>query len=402
MRRRTLIKSITGGAAAFAMPGLTLAQTRPIKIGLVTDYTGPYRDNCGPGEEYAVQMAIQDFNGGKLLGRPVELLVADHLNKADVCTDIAKRWLEIEKVDLLLPSGSSVAALAAHGMARDRGVITNVTAPGAVNFSEKDCSPLGFHWNTDSYAYPRSSVIASGDLARKKWFFISIDNVFGQTSQAVCVAALQEAGGQVVGSAKTPINTTDYASFIAQAQASRADVVVLLNAGTDQVRLMKQAREFGLSAGGQAIVCPSLVYTDLLAAGVETAQGIRFADGVYWDQNDATRAFGKRFFDKIGRMPAGTQGHVYAAVTHYLQAVDAVKTLDSKPVAARYRSQPITSKFYSNTSIRPNGRVMFDLVIMRVKTPAQSRDKFDVAEVVGTIPGEMAFKPLAATECKLT
>ena len=400
MRRRTLIKTITSGAAALALPGLAFSQTRPIKIGLVTDYTGPFRDNCGPGEEYAVQMAIQDFKGGKVLGRPVELLVADHLNKADVCTDIAKRWLDVEKVDLLLPSGSSVAALAAHGMARDKGVITNVTAPGAVNFTEKDCSPLGFHWNTDSYAYPRSSVIASGDLAKKKWFFITVDVVFGNTSQAVCVQAVQEAGGQVVGSVKTPSNTTDYASFISQAQASRADVVVLLNAGADQVRLMKQAREFGLAAGGQTIVCPSLVYTDLVAAGVENAQGIRFADGFYWDQNEATRAFSKRFFDKIGRMPAGTQGHVYAAVTHYLQAVDAVKTTESKPVAARYRSQPITTKFYSNTSIRPNGRVMFDLIIMRVRTPAQSKSKFDVAEVIGTIPGEKAFKPLASTECK--
>jgi branched-chain amino acid transport system substrate-binding protein len=400
MLRRHLIKTLGGGAAALALPGLALSQTRPIKIGLPTDYSGPYRDNNGPGEEYSAQLAIQDFNGGKVLGRPVELLVGDHLNKADVCTEIAKRWLEVDKVDLMIPSGSSVAALAAHTMSRDRGVITMMTASAAINFSEKDCSPLGFHWTMDTYAYPRSAVIASGDLAKKKWFFIAIDNVFGETLLGICNTALKEAGGQMIGSVRHPINTTDFASFIAQAQTSKADAVVFANAGADQVRLLKQAHEFGLRAGGQAIVCPNLVFTDLLAAGMEATQGIKFADTFYWNYNDATRAFSKRFFDKIGRMPAMSQGHIYAAVTHYLQAVEAVKTTESKAVAARFRSQPITSKFYTNTSIRPNGRMVSDLVLMQVKAPAQAKDKFDAADVIGSIPGDKVFKPIAQTECK--
>jgi branched-chain amino acid transport system substrate-binding protein len=254
----------------------------------------------------------------------------------------------------------------------------------------------------DTYAYPRSAVIAAGDKASKKWFFIAIDNVFGETAGAVCRAAVQDAGGQVVGVVKHPINTTDYASFIAQAQASRADVVAFVNAGADQARLLKQAREFGLQAGGQTVVCPALVFTDLLAAGLEATQGIRFCDSFYWNMNDASRTFSKRFFDKIGRMPAMSQGHIYAAVTHYLQAVEAAKTVESKAVAAKFRSLPITSGFYKNTSIRPNGRVVYDLAVMRVKTPAESKDKFDVAEVIGSIPGEKVFKPLSATECKFS
>jgi branched-chain amino acid transport system substrate-binding protein len=401
MRRRTLIKTLTGGAAAFALPGLALSQTRPLKIGQLTDYTGAYRDNCGPGEEFAIRLAIQDFNNGKVLGRPIELLVADHLNKADVSTDIAKKWLEADKIDMLLPSGSSVAALAAHSLAREKGVITNITSSAAVNFTEQDCSPLGFHWQVDSYAYPRSAVLASGEYAAKKWFFISIDNVFGHTSTPVCVTAVQEAGGKVVGTVKHPINTTDFASFIAQAQASRADVVVFLTAGSDLIRALKQAREFGVWDSGQFVVAPILVYTDILAAGLQVAQGMRFADGFYWNANDATRAFAKRFQEKEGRAPGGSHAQAYAAVTHYLQAVEAAKTTDSKAVAARMKSQPITSRFWSNASIRPNGRVAYDLHSMRVKTPAQSKGKFDVADVVGTIPGDKVFKPLAKTECKL-
>ncbi len=400
MLRRNVLKTISGGAAALALPGLALSQTRPLKIGLVTDYTGPYRDNNGPGEEYGVQLAIQDFNNGKVLGRPIELLTADHLNKADVSSDIAKRWLEIEKVDMMIVSGSSVASLAAHIMARDKGVITQTPASAAINFTEQDCSPIGFQWQPDTVAYPRSAVFAAGDNAKKKWFFISIDNVFGSTSLATATGALQEAGGQVVGNVKTPINTTDYASFIAQAQASRADVVCFLNAGTDLVRALKQAREFGVQAGGQTVVSPALIYTDLLSVGLEVAQGMRFADSFYWNTNDATRAYSKRFQDKIGRKPAGSQAQIYAAMTHYFQAVEATKTTESKPVADRMKTQPMTQKFWQNFSIRPNGRVVYDMTLMRAKAPGQSTDKFDVAEVIGAIPGDKVFKPLAQTVCK--
>jgi branched-chain amino acid transport system substrate-binding protein len=178
-------------------------------------------------------------------------------------------------------------------------------------------------------------------------------------------------------------------------------VVAVVNGGADLTRALKQAREFGVQAGGQAIVTPSFTFTDLLATGLEVAQGIRVADSFYWDLNDATRAFGKRFFDKIGRMPAMTQGHINAAVTHYLQAVEGAKTTDSKAVAAKFRSQPITSKFYTNASIRSNGRVVYDLLVLRVKAPTESKGKFDIAEVVGSIPGDKVFKPLAQTDCKL-
>jgi branched-chain amino acid transport system substrate-binding protein len=400
MRRRTLLKTAPAAVAAYAMPSLALSQTRPVKIGLVTDYTGPYRDNNGPGEEYGIQLAIQDFNNGKVLGRPIELLVADHLNKSDVSSDITKRWLEVEKVDMMVPSGSSVAALAAHILARDRGVITQMSASAAINFTEQDCSPLGFHWQPDTYAYPRSGVFAAGENARKKWFFISIDNVFGSTAFPVAQSAIQEAGGQVIGNVKFPINTTDYASFIAQAQASRADVVAILSSGTDLIRALRQAREFGVQAGGQVVMSPAFVYTDILAAGLEVAQGMRFADGFYWNTNDATRAYSARFQEKIGRKPAGGQAQVYAAVTHYLQAVEAAKTTEGKVVAAMMKSRPITQGFWTKASIRPNGRVVYDMTLMQVKGPGQSKDKFDVAEVIGSIPGEKVFKPLAKTECK--
>ena len=401
MQRRTLIKSIGSGAAALAMPGVGFSQMRPVKIGVITDYTGPYRDNNGPGEEYSINLAIQD-HGGKVLGRSVEVIVGDNLNKADVATDLAKRFIDVEKVDVIVSSGSSVASLAVHGMARDKGVITLMPASAASNFTEKDCSPTGFQWVMDTYAYPRSAVLASGDLAKKKWFLIAIDNVFGETSMGVVNDALKEQGGQIVGVVKHPINTTDFASYIAQAQSSKADAVAFVNAGTDLSRLLKQAAEFGMRAGGQTIVCPSLVFTDLLAAGIEATQGIRFAEGYYWDLNDATRAFGKRFLAKIGRMPAMSQGHAYAAMTHWLQAVDAAKSAEGKVVAPVYRKQPIKTPFYKNASIRPNGRVVYDVAVLQVKKPADVKEKFDVATIVGNIAGDKVFKPQAASVCKLS
>ncbi len=250
-QRRTLIKTLGGGAAALAVPRFALSQTGPIKIGLITDYTGPYRDNNGPGEEYSLNLAIQDHNGGKLLGRPVQIVLGDNLNKADVATDLAKRFIDVEKVDMIVSSGSSVASLAVHGMARDKGVITMMPASAASNFTEKDCSPTGFQWVMDTIAYPRSAVIASGELAKKKWFAIAIDNVFGETSLGIVREALAENGGELVGTVKTPINTTDYASFITQAQASKADAVAFVNAGTDLSRMLKQSHEFGMRAGGR-------------------------------------------------------------------------------------------------------------------------------------------------------
>lgn len=403
MQRRTLLKTIGGGATTLALPGLALSQTRPIKIGQITDYTGPYRDNNGPGEEYSLQQAIQDHNGGKLLGRPVELLVGDHQNKADIATEIAKKMIDVDKVDAMVPSGSSVAALAVHGMCRDRGLLTMMGASAATNFTEKDCSPFGFHWVMDTYAYPRSAVVAAGDLAKKKWYFIAIDNVFGESSMIVVRKALEETGGQIAGLVKTPINTTDYASFIAQAQASKADVVCILNAGADQIRLLKQAQEFGVRAGGQTIVCPSLLFTDVVAVGLEATQGIRCAESFYWNQNDATRAFSRRFFAKIGRMPAMSQGHHYAAMAHYLQAVEAAKTTETKAVVAAYRSMPDKSGFYRNLAIRPNGRVTYDVNVLRIRNPSEmtaGRDKNDLAEVVGNIPSDKVFRAPGDTECK--
>jgi branched-chain amino acid transport system substrate-binding protein len=403
LRRRQVLVSASGVAASLAVPRAAFSQTRPVKVGLITDYTGPYRDNNGPGEEYCLNLAVQDHNGGKLLGRPVEVLVGDNLNKADVATDIAKRFIDVEKVDVIVTSGSSVASLAVHGMAREKGVITMMPASAASNFTEKDCSPYGFQWVMDTYAYPRSAVLASGELAKKKWFAITIDNVFGETSMVVVNDTLKELGGQLVGVVKHPYNTTDFASFITQAQASKADVVAFVNAGTDLSRLLKQGNEFGVRAGGQAIVCPSLVFTDLIAAGIEATQGIRFAEGFYWNLNDATRAFSKRFLDKIGRMPAMSQGHAYAAMTHWLQAVEAAKTTEGKVVAPIYRAQPIKTAFYRNTSIRPNGRVVYDVAVLQVKKPSEVKDnKFDVATLEGSIPGDKVFKPLATSACKLS
>jgi len=402
MQRRQIIKAIGGGAATLAMPAVSFSQMRPIKVGLITDYSGPYRDNNGPGEEFAMNLAIQDHNGGKLLGRPVQVVVGDNLNKADVATDLAKRFIEIEKVDMVEASGSSVAALAVHGLARDRGVISQIPSAIASNFTEKDCSPTGFHWVMDTYAYPRSAVLASGDLAKKKWFVITLDNVVGETSLAVVREALGEFGGQVVGLARTPVNTTDYASHIAQAQASKADVVAMINAGTDLSRLVKQSNEFGVRAGGQAIVCPLLLYTDLVAIGAEPLQGTRFADSFYWNLNDATRAFSKRFFAKIGRMPTMSQGHAYAATSHWLQAVEAAKTTDSKAVAAVYRTLPIKSGFYRNASIRANGRVAYDAAVFEVKKASDVKDKFDLATVVGSVTADKVFKPADKTDCRRT
>jgi len=405
MQRRTLIKTLTGSAAALAIPRFALSQSGPIKLGQITDYTGPYRDNNGPGEEYSLQLAIQDHNGGKLLGRPVELIVGDHLNKADIATEIAKKMVDVDKVAAMVPSGSSVAALAVHGMCRDKGLITMMGASAATNFTEKDCSPWGFHWVMDTYAYPRSAVAAAGELAKKKWYFIAIDNVFGETSMATMRKALQETGGQVAGLVKTPLNTTDYASFIAQAQASKAEVVCVLNAGADQIRVLKQLLEFGVRAGGQTIVAPSLLFTDVVAVGLEATQGIRCAESFYWNQNDPARAFSRRFFAKIGRMPAMSQGHHYAAMAHYLQAVEAAKTTETKAVAAAYRSLPDKSGFYRNLAIRPNGRVIYDVNVLRIRAPSEmtaGRDKNDMAEVVGSISADKVFRAPGETECKLT
>jgi branched-chain amino acid transport system substrate-binding protein len=395
--KRKLSRITMAAALMFAAMGSAHA-AEPFRIGVLEDMSGLYSDITGRGSVLAAQFAVSDF-GGKVLGRPIELLTADHLNKADVASSRAREWYQKDDVKLITGLGNSAVANAVRTVSRSLGKIDIVTSAASSDLTGAQCSPTGFHWAYDSYSLGKtvgSAVVANGG---NTWFFVAADYNFGQAVQRDTTAAVTAAGGKVIGSVKMPINSSDASSFVLQAQASKAKIVGVATAGGDTITVIKAARDFGLVAGGQKLAVPVIYLTDVHSLGLTTAQGLLLADPFYWDLNAETRAWSARFFKETNKMPTMTQIGVYSAVLHFLKATEAAKTDDPKVVADKIRAMPVNDAMGKNVKVREDGRVLRDVHLFQTKTPAESKGPWDLYKLVSTTPGEDAYKSLKEGGC---
>jgi len=370
-----------------------------VKIGVLNDQSGLYADLGGPGSVVAAKMAVEDF-GGTVLGKPIEIVYADHQNKSDVGAAIAREWFEVGKVDMVIGFDHSAVALAVEQLAAEKNRIAIAAAVGSTAFTGKSCTPTEASWIYDSYALTTSLAKAIVAEGRDTWFFITVDYAFGHSLEADATAAVKAAGGKVLGSVRHPLNTADFSSYLLQAQASGAKVVAFANGGGDMVNATKQANEFGLTKN-QTIVSLLVFISDVHSMSLQSAQGLKFVTAFYWDRNDETRSWSKRFFERHGRMPTMSQAAVYSAIRHYLGAIAAAGTDEAKAVMAKMRERPVNDFYVGNGRLREDGRLVHDMYFAQVKTPSESKGPWDYYKILATIPGDQAFRPLAEAGCPL-
>jgi branched-chain amino acid transport system substrate-binding protein len=371
-----------------------------VKIGVLNDQSGPYADLSGPGSVIAARMAVEDF-GGTVLGKPIEVVSANHLNKADVGANIAREWFDTGKVDVVVDISNSAVGLAVQQIAREKNRVVIAAAVGTSDFTGKSCSATSISWLYDSYALSNSLVKSVVESGLKSWFFITVDYAFGQSMQADATSALLSSGGKVVGSVRHPINTSDFSSYLLQAQSSGAKVVLFANGGADLINGLKQAGEFGLARRGQTLVTPLMFLTDVKTVGLDAAQGLRFVTAFYWDRNDEARQWSKRFFERHKAMPTMVQAGIYSAVHHYLEAIKAAQTDEAQAVVAKMRATPVNDFYAKNGQIRADGRLVHDMYLVEVKKPSESHAPWDFYKIVRTIPGAQAFRPVEESGCPL-
>ncbi|MBC7586534.1 ABC transporter substrate-binding protein [Tardiphaga sp. vice352] len=378
-----------------------MAQTKPLKLGAILDMSGLYADITGPGSETAAKMAVEDF-GGEVLGRKIEIVAADHLNKADLSANIARDMLDNQGVEAIIDVAASATALAASEIARARNKIIIFNGPGSIRLSNEACGPYTVHYVFDTYAQANVTGLATVKQGLDSWYFLTADYAFGQDLERDTTAVVQKAGGKVVGGVKHPLNTSDFSSFLLQAQSSKAKVVGLANAGGDTINAIKQAAEFGLTKSGGQKLSPLLAFiSDIDSVGLETAQGLILAEAFYWDLNDGTREFTKRFQARTKRVPTSAQAGVYSSVGHYLKAVKAAGTTDAAAVMKLMKETPINDMFAKNGKIREDGRMVHDMYLFEVKKPSESKGRWDDYKLLATVPGDQAFQPLEASRCPL-
>jgi branched-chain amino acid transport system substrate-binding protein len=371
-----------------------------VKIGVLNDQSGLYADFGGRGSVIAAQMAVEDF-GGKVLGKPIQVLSADHQNKPDVGSNIARQWFDQDGVDAIADLTTSSVALAVQEIGKQNGKVTMTSGAATSRLTGDACSPTGFHWAYDTVALANGTGKAVVEEGLKKWFFLTADYAFGYALEKDVSEVVKAAGGEVVGSVRHPLNTSDFSSFLLQAQGSGAEVIGLANAGGDTTTSIKQAAEFGIVAGGQHLAGLLLVLSDIHALGLETAKGLVLTTGFYWDLDDESRAWSQRYYERMQRMPNMVQAGVYSSVMHYLKAVQEAGTDEGKVVAAKMKELPIKDMFARNGKVREDGRMVHDMYLARVKTPAQSKKPWDYYEIVRTIPGDQAYLPLDRSPCPL-
>ena len=368
-----------------------------VRIGVLNDQSGLYADLGGPGSVVAARMAVEDA-GGSVLGKPVEIVFADHQNKSDIGAAIARQWFDVGKVDMAIGFDNSAVALAVEQLAAERNRIAIAGAVGSTAFTGKNCTSNEASWVYDSYALTTSlakSIVAEG---RDSWFFITVDYAFGHSLEADATAAVQAAGGKVLGSVRHPLNTSDFSSYLLQAQASGAKVVAFANGGGDMINAVKQANEFGLTKN-QSMVSLLIFISDVHSIELKAAQGLKFVTAFYWDRDDESRAWSKRFFEKRGRMPTMAQASVYSAVRHYINAIAAAGTDEAKAVMAKMRATPVDDFYVKNGQVREDGRLVHDMFFAQVKTPSGSTKPWDYYKILGVIPGDQAFRPLTEGGC---
>ena len=391
------------GFLASAYSGTADAQISDnlVRIGVLGDLSGVYADFGGPGNVVAARMAVEDF-GGKVLGKPIDVIAADHQSKADIGAAIARQWFDADKVDMAIGFDNSSIALAVEQVAFQKNRIAIAGAVSTTVFTGKNCTPNEAAWLHDNYALANTlarSVVGRGGGT---WFFITVDYTCGHSLEAEAKNAVLASGGKVLGAVRHPLNNPDFSSYLLQAQASGAKVVALANAGGDMTNATKQANDFGLSrAGNQSLVSLLVFITDIHSLGLAVTQGLQFATAFYWDRDDESRAWSKRFFAIHQRMPTSAHAAVYSATRHYLRAIEAAGTDEAKAVMAKMREMPINDFFAKKGKLREDGRMVHDMYLVEVKTPAESGGPWDYHKIIATIPGDQAFRPAGEDGCPL-
>jgi len=399
MRLRTLIRA---AGLALTLAGAAQAQVSDgvVKIGVLTDLSGTYSDLSGQGSVVAVQMAIDDFVAREKPGFKIEMVYADHQNKADIAAGKAREWFERDGVDMVVDLVTTSTALAVEKIGKEKNEIVLVNGAGSTRITNEDCNDVTIHWAYDTYALANGTARAVVKAGGKTWYFITADYAFGTSLEKDASDVILVSGGKVLGSARHPFPGTDFSSFLLKAQASGAQVIGLANAGTDTTNSIKQAAEFGITPK-QSLAGLLVFITDVNSLGLKATQGMYLTEGFYWDMSDETRAWSKRFFEKHKKMPTMVQAGDYSAVLHYLKAVKAVNSDDAQKVMAQMKKTPVNDFFAKNGHIRDDGRMVHDMYLFQVKKPSESTGAWDYYKLIATIPGDEAFQPLSASRCPL-
>jgi branched-chain amino acid transport system substrate-binding protein len=397
-----LLTSMLGGAAlCFATMAGAEAQVSDnvIKIGVLNDQNGLYADITGHGSFIAAQMAAEDM-GGTVLGAPIQFLEADTQNKPDVASTIARQWIDEKQVDVIADGAASSTALAIQEITKEKKRIFLASGPASSDFTGKFCSPYGFQWTYDTYALAKGTGGAMVKQGGDSWFFITADYAFGYALEADTGNFVKNAGGKVLGAVRAPLSTQDFSSFLLQAQASKANVIGLANAGADFSNSLKQASEFGIVAAGQKLAALLVQITDINSLGLKTAQGVVFTDPFYWDRDEQSRAFGKRFMAKHGgKAPSAVQAGTYSATLSYLRAVKAAGTDDADKVRAQLLKAKLDTPMDRNGWVREDGRVMHEMLLVEIKKPEESKYPWDYEKILSVIPADQAWRPLGEGNC---
>lgn len=402
------MKNISALALAFglAAAGQAQAQTPKIsddvvKIGVLTDMSGQFSHESGEGSVTAVKMAVEDF-GGKVLGKPIEVVVADHQNRNEVAIAKAREWYDVEKVDMIANLINSSIALAVTNIAQEKNRVAIVNGSGSSRLTGDSCTPNSIHYAYDTYALGLGTGKALIKEGLDSWYFLTADYAFGHALEADTAGVVKANGGKVVGSIRYPIDTADHSSFLLQAQASKAKVVAIAGSGTTFINAVKSAKDFGLTDGNKQTLAGLLVWiTDIDSMGLQTAQGLVLTNGFYWDRDEETRAFSKRFFEKMKRMPHMGDAGDYSSTMHYLNAIKAAGTDDAKVVMAKMREMPVNDFFAKNGRVREDGRFVHDMYVYEVKKPSESKYAWDYYKLRSVIPADEAFRSLADSKCPL-
>jgi branched-chain amino acid transport system substrate-binding protein len=387
-------------SASLALSAAHGAEGKPVRIGLLLDMSGGYSEVGGAGSVTAAKMAVEDY-GGKVLGRPVEVLVADTQNKVDIASAAARKWFDQEGVDAIVDMASTAAALAVFEIAKEKNKIVMVSLSGGVRMTNESCTPNTVHHAYDTYALARSTAQAVLKQGGTSWYFITADYTFGHDFERDASRFVTEGGGKVLGSSRAPLGTVDYSSYLLQAQGSGAKVVAFATAGGDTANSLKQAGEFGLKDAGQRLVGLLVYDNEINSLGLQATQGTLLTTAFYWDRDDETRAFSKRYFERMKLMPNMSQAGVYSSTMHYLKAMEKAGTSETASVMKTMKDTPVNDFFAKNGKIREDGRMVHDLYLYEVKTPSESKYPWDYYKLVATIPGEQAFQPLSESRCPL-
>ena len=389
-------------AATLAVPLTAVAQISgdAVRIGVLEEMSGLYADITGQGSVEAARMAVADF-GGTVLGKRIEIVFGDHQNKADVAGSVTRKWFDVDGVDMVTGLGNSATALAVYQLGRDKQRIVMVSGAASTALTGVQCSPFGVHWTYDTYALARGTGQAVVKAGGDSWFFLTADYAFGHSLEKDVTDVVKANGGRILGSARHPLNASDFGAFLLQAQASKAKVIGLANAGGDTVNAIKAASEFGIVKGGQSLAGLLVFVNDIHALGLTVTQGLSLTEAFYWDMDDQTRAWSRRYFGTMKKMPNMLQAGVYGAVTHYLKSVKEAGTDDPTRVMQTMRKLPVNDFFTKNGSVREDGRVMRDMYLFTVKKPQESERAWDYYRLVAKIPAEQAFRPLSESACPL-